>query len=106
ICDGVRLQTVRGHARSRPCRRARAGSLSRRRRMTALLSIEKVGVCYGKAEAVRDVSLDVARGQIVTVLGANAAGKTRLLMTAIGLLPCSGRVKFDVFYDDTVTTES
>ena len=63
--------------------------------MTALLSIDKVGVCYGKAEAVRDVSLDVARGQIVTVIGANGAGKTSLLNTAIGLLPCSGRVLFD-----------
>ena len=63
--------------------------------MTALLSIEKVGVCYGKAEAVRDVSLDVERGQIVTVIGANGAGKTSLLNTAIGLLPCSGRISFD-----------
>jgi branched-chain amino acid transport system ATP-binding protein len=63
--------------------------------VTRLLAIEKVGVCYGKAEAVRDVSLAVERGQIVTIIGANGAGKTSLLGTAIGLLPCSGRVLFD-----------
>jgi len=63
--------------------------------VTGILAIEKVSVCYGKAEAVRDVSLEVERGQIVTVIGANGAGKTSLLMTAIGLLPCSGRVLFD-----------
>src|SRR3569832_2597771 len=63
--------------------------------MSALLSIDKVGVCYGKAEAVRDVTLYVERGQIVTVIGANGAGKTSLLNTASGLLPGSGRVSFD-----------
>jgi len=63
--------------------------------MTTLLAVEKVSVCYGKAEAVRDVSLEVGRGQIVTVIGANGAGKTSLLTSAIGLLPCSGRVLFD-----------
>ena len=72
----------------------------------ALLSIEKVGVCYGKAEAVRDVSLAVERGQIVTVIGANGAGKTSLLMTAIGLLPCSGRILFDGRDVTALDTES
>jgi branched-chain amino acid transport system ATP-binding protein len=61
----------------------------------SLLAIENVSVSYGKAEAVRDVSLEVARGQIVTVIGANGAGKTSLLTTAIGLLPCRGRIRFD-----------
>lgn len=63
--------------------------------MTSLLAIEKVSVCYGKAEAVHDVSLEVERGQIVTVIGPNGAGKTSLLTTAIGLLPCRGRILFD-----------
>jgi branched-chain amino acid transport system ATP-binding protein len=61
----------------------------------SLLAIENVSVSYGKAEVVRDVSLEVARGQIVTVIGANGAGKTSLLTTAIGLLPCRGRIRFD-----------
>lgn len=61
----------------------------------ALLSIESVSVSYGKAEAVRNASIAVERGQIATVIGPNGAGKTSLLTTAIGLLPCSGRVLFN-----------
>jgi branched-chain amino acid transport system ATP-binding protein len=61
----------------------------------ALLAIENVSVCYGKADAVRNVSLSVERGQIVTVIGPNGAGKTSLLTTAIGLLPSTGRILFD-----------
>ncbi|WP_158818232.1 ABC transporter ATP-binding protein [Methylocapsa sp. S129] len=63
--------------------------------MSSLLEIEGVGVCYGKAEAVRDVSLSVPGGRIVTVIGPNGAGKTTLLMAAMGLLPFSGRMIFD-----------
>ena len=61
----------------------------------ALLAIENVTVCYGKAEAVRNVSLAVEPGQIVTVIGPNGAGKTSLLTTAIGLLRSSGRILFN-----------
>jgi branched-chain amino acid transport system ATP-binding protein len=61
----------------------------------ALLSIENVSVSYGKAEAVRNVSLEVDRGQIVTVIGPNGAGKTSLLTSAIGMIPGTGRVMFD-----------
>jgi branched-chain amino acid transport system ATP-binding protein len=61
----------------------------------ALLAIENISVCYGKAEAVRNVSLEVDRGQIVTVIGPNGAGKTSLLTTAIGMIPSTGRIKFD-----------
>ena len=61
----------------------------------ALLSIEDVCVSYGKAEAVRHVSLKVERGQIVTVIGPNGAGKTSLLTTAIGMIPSTGVIKCD-----------
>ncbi len=61
----------------------------------ALLSIEDVSVSYGKAEAVRGVSLAVEAGQIVTVIGPNGAGKTSLLTAAIGLLRAGGTVRFD-----------
>jgi branched-chain amino acid transport system ATP-binding protein len=61
----------------------------------ALLAIDHVSVCYGKAEAVRDVSLDVEKGSIVTVIGPNGAGKTSMLMTAIGLIPSTGRILYD-----------
>lgn len=55
---------------------------------------------------MRDASLTVERGQIVTVIGANGAGKTSLLMTAIGLLPCAGRVLFDGRDVSALDTES
>src|SRR5438445_13435901 len=61
----------------------------------ALLAIERVSVAYDKVEAVRDVSLAIAPGQIVTVIGPNGAGKTTLLGAAIGLLPWRGRMSFD-----------
>jgi branched-chain amino acid transport system ATP-binding protein len=60
-----------------------------------LLAMEDVNVCYGKAVAVRNVSLSVEQGQIVTVIGPNGAGKTSLLTTAIGLLRCVGRILFN-----------
>ncbi|TAM98032.1 MAG: ABC transporter ATP-binding protein [Rhizobiaceae bacterium] len=63
--------------------------------MATLLSIEDVTVSYGKAEAVRGVSLTVEAGQIVTVIGPNGAGKTSLLTAAIGLLRAGGTIRFD-----------
>jgi branched-chain amino acid transport system ATP-binding protein len=63
--------------------------------MAALLSIEDVTVSYGKAEAVRGVSLAVEAGQIVTVIGPNGAGKTSLLTAAIGLLRAGGTIRFN-----------
>jgi branched-chain amino acid transport system ATP-binding protein len=71
----------------------------------ALLAIENVSVCYGKAEAVRNVSLTVEHGQIVTVIGPNGAGKTSLLTTAIGLLKSTGRILFDGEDISAVETE-
>jgi branched-chain amino acid transport system ATP-binding protein len=60
-----------------------------------LLAIDNVSLSYGKAEAVRNVSLAVEKGRIVTVIGPNGAGKTSLLMTAIGLVPSTGRIVYD-----------
>jgi branched-chain amino acid transport system ATP-binding protein len=63
--------------------------------VSAALALEGVTVSYGKAEAVRDVSLQLGEGQIVAVIGPNGAGKTTLLTAAMGFLPCSGRVWLD-----------
>jgi branched-chain amino acid transport system ATP-binding protein len=60
--------------------------------MRQMLSIENVSVFYDKVEAVRNVSLSVEDGQIVTVIGPNGAGKTTLMMALIGLLRSSGRM--------------
>ena len=60
-----------------------------------MLSVDKVSVAYGRAEAVHGVSLQIQRGSIVTVIGANGAGKTTLLNAIMGLLRCSGTIRFD-----------
>jgi branched-chain amino acid transport system ATP-binding protein len=58
-----------------------------------LVDVERLSVAYGKVLAVRDVSLAVAPGTIVTVIGPNGAGKTTLLAAIAGLLPARGVVR-------------
>jgi len=61
-----------------------------------MLSLEKVNVFYGAIHALRDVSLTVRAGEVVTLLGANGAGKSTTLRAITGLLaPQSGRIVFD-----------
>lgn len=62
---------------------------------TPLLSLESVSVSYGRISAVREVSLEVAAGEIVTLIGANGAGKSSILRAISGVVPCEGRVRFD-----------
>ena len=61
-----------------------------------LLSVRNLEVCYGVISALQDVSVDVARGEVVTLIGANGAGKTTLLRTISGLLrPQRGTIAWD-----------
>jgi branched-chain amino acid transport system ATP-binding protein len=61
-----------------------------------LLVVDGLTVAYGAVVAIRDVSLEVARGEIVATLGPNGAGKTTLLRTLAGALkPQRGSVTFD-----------
>jgi ABC-type branched-subunit amino acid transport system ATPase component len=65
----------------------------------AALSIRDVSSGYGGAVVVRNVTLDVAHGQIFALLGKNGMGKTTLLKTALGLLGArTGRI--EMFGDD------
>ncbi len=58
-----------------------------------MLKLEKVNTYYGRIQALRDVSLEVAEGEIVTVIGPNGAGKTTLLNTISGVVPAaSGQI--------------
>lgn len=60
------------------------------------LEIKDLRVHYGKIEAIKGVSVVVNQGEIVTLIGANGAGKTTILKTVSGLRPVSsGSVSFD-----------
>jgi ABC-type branched-chain amino acid transport systems, ATPase component len=64
--------------------------------VTALIEVDSLTVRYGQLPAVSDVSLQVAEGEILAVIGANGAGKSTLLKTLAGLLhPSVGQVRFD-----------
>lgn len=61
----------------------------------ALLSLKDVRVSYGSVEALHGINLDVDEGEIVTILGANGAGKSTTLLTISGLVrPAAGELEF------------
>ncbi len=60
-----------------------------------LLEIKGLRVCYGGAEALKGVSLDVGERETVTLIGSNGAGKTTLINTVSGInLPAAGEIRF------------
>jgi branched-chain amino acid transport system ATP-binding protein len=62
----------------------------------ALLSTTKIGARYGSSVVLRDIDVHVSPGEIVTLLGANGAGKTTFLNTVMGLVTMTeGRVFYD-----------
>ena len=64
--------------------------------MSALLDVKNIEVAYGKIIAVKDVSITVNKGEIVTLIGSNGAGKSTTLRTISGLMtPKSGEIHFN-----------
>jgi branched-chain amino acid transport system ATP-binding protein len=62
----------------------------------SLLGVQDVVTAYGKIEALKGVSLEVAQGSITCLLGPNGAGKTTLMMSIAGILkPKRGRIVFE-----------
>lgn len=61
----------------------------------SMLKVENLSVHYGVIEAVKNVSFEVNEGEVVTLIGANGAGKTSILRTISGLVrPSSGTISF------------
>lgn len=61
-----------------------------------MLEVENIVCRYGKVEAIKGVSLEVRKGELVTVIGANGAGKSSTLKAISGLLPpTSGTIRFE-----------
>lgn len=62
----------------------------------SILSVENLNVYYGVIHAIKNISFTVEKGEIVTLIGANGAGKTTILQTITGLVPMkSGVVRFE-----------
>ncbi len=62
----------------------------------SLLKVENIHVYYGSIHAIKGVSFEVNEGEIVTLIGANGAGKSTTLNTVAGLLkPKSGKIEFE-----------
>lgn len=64
--------------------------------MDKLLSVNDINVYYGAIHAIKGISFEVNEGEIVTLIGANGAGKSTSLNTVSGLLrPKTGKIVFD-----------
>jgi branched-chain amino acid transport system ATP-binding protein len=63
--------------------------------MTALLEVENLHASYGAIQALRGITFQLSKGQVVSLIGANGAGKSTTLNAISGLLkPTAGRVRF------------
>ena len=61
-----------------------------------MLTVKNLNTHYGNIHALKGIDLEVAQGEIVTLIGSNGAGKTTTLKTIIGLLkPSAGTVVFN-----------
>lgn len=59
-----------------------------------ILSVKDLNVSYGSIRAVKNISFEVQEGEIVTLIGANGAGKSTTLNAIARLLPASGEIRF------------
>ena len=61
-----------------------------------MLSIHNLSVHYGVIQALHEISLEIQKGEIVTLIGSNGAGKTTTLAALSGLIaPSSGQIRFE-----------
>lgn len=61
-----------------------------------MLKIKNISTYYGNIQALKDISIDVSEGEIITLIGANGAGKSTTLMSLCGIVPIkSGSIEFE-----------
>src|SRR5215510_12599933 len=83
--------------KSAPTRRcARPISASRRRFMAEnLLHVSNIETCYGQSQVLFGISLEIAAGEMVTLMGRNGMGKTTTVRSIMGLTPArAGTIRF------------
>jgi branched-chain amino acid transport system ATP-binding protein len=73
-----------------PTRRVRHEPAAEGHGAPALLAVDDLTVEYGKARALRGVSIEIAEGELVAVVGANGAGKTSLALALAGMVRAAG----------------
>lgn len=61
----------------------------------AMLDVIDLNVYYGKIHAIKNISLTVEEGELVSLIGANGAGKTSLLTAIMGQIPSTGQISFE-----------
>ena len=89
---------LREHLRQRPARVHRTVSAD------PVVTVERTRASYGPVPALRGVTLDIAKGEIVALMGRNGAGKSTLLSTLVGLRrPDAGTVRIDGVDPATLT---
>ena len=71
-----------------------------------MLKVDNINVYYGAIHAIKGISLEVKQGEIVTLIGANGAGKSTILKTISGLLrPKTGEIIFENIKLNTVEAQ-
>ncbi|TVR90063.1 MAG: ABC transporter ATP-binding protein [Spirochaetaceae bacterium] len=61
-----------------------------------MLKIDNINTFYGKIQALKNVSIEVSEGEIITLIGANGAGKSTTLMSISGIVPArTGKIYFE-----------
>ena len=64
--------------------------------MSSWFEVRNLSAGYGEGQVLGDIALEVARGEIVAVIGANGAGKSTLMLAIMGLMPaCTGSIALD-----------
>jgi branched-chain amino acid transport system ATP-binding protein len=61
----------------------------------AFLEIDKLSAFYGRAQSLHDISFNVAKGEIVAVIGTNGAGKSTLMDSIMGMVSNTGHIRLD-----------